>query len=345
MRRSTVTILAVLWALAIHSASAQPETEDEPPPLSTSEIRATISVSPQGDVIFYSSGSSLAFAGIVHRVLGCEIKSYGKEVEFDVCHHMLAGNGVFAEGTLRLAPLVTALREAGAKTVILNEYSAGDAPETTPPGWTRHGRLGYGCTFTSRSDTELPTPLLVVVGHRAQPGRIVTPLIAVLLVPIFVALWLNFRASDAAIVWLNWLILGVILYWISAADLSAMADCAGYFHLQAIAATLFSAVLFSGVPLLAIALCLSILSKRMIAEGRTPARVGRLIRRVLVDQAVMLVPLGFVLTGARSIRGNATSVSMVFGSMLVAYVAYKALTRMRMRWNFCQVHALESGEL
>jgi hypothetical protein len=115
------------------------------------------------------------------------------------CRRYLASDGSSANGTLALAPIVAALRKAGAESVQIELYDNGHPLAEAPKAW--HAEPygppvnGIRYWFDSHSVDELPQPIAVSIGKEWAPAYLGVPLGVTLLVPALLALWLRRRVA------------------------------------------------------------------------------------------------------------------------------------------------------
>jgi len=352
--RVAIVVWAGVCSLGAQERSA--ETNDE-----RSVTTASVSLYPssRGDVRLNVWVDGLDhpvdLKAIVRDSLECNLERGRGETDdiSGVCRRLLANHGGLVDDSLQLAPLVTALRRAGVSQVNLSiTVPSGGELVASGSGWSQMGESKRGAyyQFVSNADGELPESVEVRTGHQAQPGRLVAPLLLVLFVPGLAALWLEGRARGAkqaekssGVVWLNWILLGSWMYWITVADIRDIGDFTDRLHLQnGFLALLIGAALFSFPPLLATASCLMALAPQLLPEKSSWEDLARLLKRNLAGNAVTFVPLGIFLVGMGSFEDDWR---VGVGSVLGAYVAYKAIGWWAWRWSFSEVRAVEGGEL
>jgi Zn-dependent protease with chaperone function len=169
----------------------------------------------------------------------------------------------------------------------------------------------------------------------------VAPLLVVLFIPGLLALWLDHRRTPAALVWLNWILLASWLYWISAVDVNALSAFAGTLDVSPVLGLFMGAAFFSIPPLVSSASCLIALAPRLLPGANSGSDLTRLLKRTLAGSASTLIPLGIFLVGAGMFEYG-WQIGM--GSMLGAYLAYRAISWQAWRWSFVEMRAVDRGE-
>lgn len=316
----------------------------------------------RGDVRFllwstgFLKGSELAAA--IRPALSCDWRPVmtGRRTAQGTCRRLLTARGGGVSATLDLAPLAVALREAGAREVRFNLAATGDPQRRGGAQWTagkngstaETGRIQTigNWEFRSLEDGDLPPPFAVRVGSEWSLQRLLIPLVFVLCGPASLAVWLRRRIARAAatpgsaVIWLNWLLLGAWLYWISKVGLQDLVGFAATMDTDQWLLTLFAGtLLFCGPPLAAVAVCLLALAPRN--DGQ-PDRVRRVVLLGVAAHAVWVVPLGLFLMGTALV-----SQEMRAGlfSVLAAYAAYRALAWCVWRAKSQRAVALKAGDL
>ena len=264
-----------------------------------------------------------------------------------VCRAWLTPVSGSSAGNLHLGSLVQALQARGAQavTVYLDVHSAKHIP--LPSGWeTGPARraLAGSFTFTSAGIENLPPD--VAIPLETAPDLIV-PILGVLLVPTGLAYWIRLRATNAPaerkvnwIVWMNWINLGAWLFWISASNPRHIGESlvsAG--SSSYIVALTLGALLYSLPPLTSQAACLLMISP-LLSSSKHSFRL--LLRRQLVGEASLLIPVGIFLVGSGLNFLNWGSLTL---SLVAAYLVYRFLAWMQWSLSYGNVTAVESGEL
>jgi Zn-dependent protease with chaperone function len=316
-----------------------------------SEADVTVQPTARGDVELYLDldvAPPAHLSALIHAATGCDLPANEND-SFIVgtCRHMLPSRAGLTEGSLSFATLVLALRAIGEDTVQVNLRDSG--PGSARPlgaGWvaieTGKGRLMVrSWEFVSNSNTELPPPVEIRIGRRVDPRTLLVPLLMVLFVPGLLALWLDHRRTPAALVWLNWIMLASWLYWISAVDVNALSAFAGTLDISAVLGLIMGAAFFSIPPLVSSASCLIALAPRLLPGANTGSDLSRLLKRTLAGSAATLIPLGIFLVGIGMFEYG-WQIGM--GSVLAAYLAYRAISWQAWRWSFVEMRAVDRGE-
>jgi Zn-dependent protease with chaperone function len=342
--------LAALAALLPAVAWCQPADSDTAQIDAPAGAQISISANGRGDVsltIESEIDTPGVLSGLVQATLGCTLPSmsYDPGMVSGICPHMIPSRRGFANGRLDLAPLVAAMHAAGQQSITLEAtphgsmHAAGANWETTSRG---SGRSRYELVeFISRSEDQLPSPLTISMGHLVNPVGLLIPIAVVLFVPGLFALWLERRKGPAALLWLNWLVLTTWLYWLSAFDVTELAAFAGGLDINPAVALAIGAIFFSIPPLLSIASCIIALAPRLLPGAHRWDEFGRLLKRTLAGTASFLVPLGIFLVGSGMLEYGR---GVFFGSMLAAYIAWRALKWWAARGAYLEMRALDHGE-
>lgn len=225
------------------------------------------------------------------------------------CRRYLRSDGSEVKGMVALAPLVSALHQAGTRNVLL-EFSDYGPPVAAPPAeWhakkaaaQRFGpAIGRTYAFWSLSPVQLPAAFEIRIGTPWNASRVAVPFVCTLFAPALLALWLRRRAErkgqvEAASVWVHWILTGMWLYWISALSETDLAALASRLQFDSMPLTLLiGTILFAAPPLAAAASCVAILM-RARRGVRTP--IGGLVFRSVAREAVLLIPLGMFIVGS-----------------------------------------------
>ena len=316
----------------------------------------------RGDVRFtiehYGFRQPPDLEGALRQSLGCNwrpmlLTTWDTE---GTCRHLLPPQNRRATVSLDLSPLAAALHKAGAKEVVFRLFSEG-VPFGS--GWVR-GEAGLrvntgritevtNWTFRSEVDDELPPAFLVEVGEGWRPDTLAMPVVFLLVIPAALVLWFRVRirqtgdAPTSGIVWVNWVLLGIWLYWISVIRMEHLVGFATLLDADLWLVTLVLGVLlFCGLPLAACGLCVWIITPELNAGDPEPGRVWQAVRLNLVSQAASIVPLGIFLMG----------IALAFQefraglfSLLAAYAVSRALRWCTWRSSAHHPVELEPGKL
>ncbi len=300
----------------------------------------------------------VALDALRRAALPCDWRLRQKADEFldGVCRKYLASDGALAHGTLALAPLVTALHNAGAQGVRLELNDFGRPLAQAPQGWaarphapkTPFGSLkSVSYLFSSNSDNGLPHPFEVRLGTAWSPARLGIPFGFSLLGPALLAFWLRRRAErkgavDSASVWVHWILTGTWLYWISAVSVADIAAFAVHLQLDSMVLTfLVGSLVFCVPPLIATASCIAILT-RMPAESGERQDTPGLVRRSVAREATLLVPFGMFLVGTGMFEQDW---QISIASWPAAYFTYRILSWYVGRGSANRVEILTRGPL
>lgn len=323
--------------------SGKDAADDEP---DDNSVRVYVRPSPLGNVSFSFYNSSGAFLDLIPMALNCswvEAERTSYQVR-GTCRGWLKRSAGSPSGTLRLAPLVTALRRRGATPVDVSLMWNSEALEASS-GWKaggKHRLYSSLLSFTSSSDATVPGD--VVVPLDSHPNLIV-PILLVLSVPVLIAYAVRRRVTDAPadrkmnwIVWMTWIHLGAWLYWISVVNPTELADFLLLLAPLGNMVTLFLGVLlYSAPPLFTMGACLVAMAPLLSSSKQS---FTRLLRQQLVAQASVQVPLGIVLVGLGGVDSSTSGFSLV-----AAYLVYRGLAWLNWSMSYSEVTPLESGEL
>lgn len=227
------------------------------------------------------------------------------------CRRYLRSDGSSVEGVVTLAPLVSALRRAGARNVLLELSDYGTPLAAPPPEWHVHKPAvkhfgpagGKTYAFWSLSPGQLPQPFEIRVGTPWSASRVAVPFVCTLFAPALLALWLRRRAErkgqvEAASVWVYWILTGMWLYWISALSETDLAALASRLQFDSMSVTLLiGTFLFAGPPLASAASCVAILLRAPKGERQTGG-IGGLVFRSVAREGVLMIPLGMFIVGS-----------------------------------------------
>jgi len=321
----------------------------------------TVVPSLRGDltVTIYTYGFSSAGLDAIRRAaLPCDWRPEQNEEGYlrGVCRKYLPSDGASASGSLALAPLVAALHEAGAGQVRVDLDDFGNPLASPPPGWTAttHGpKTPFGTLksvryrFASLADDQLPQPVEIRLGTSWSPSSLAVPFAFVLFAPALLAAWLRRRAerkgaTQAASVWVHWILTGTWLYWISSVSISGITALAAYLQLDSMMLTLaVGTAAFAVPPLLATASCIAILLSGP-AEAGEPNGAFDLVKKSVAREATLIVPFGIFLVGTEMFQQD-WHVSIA--SWPVAYFTYRILGWSVGRWLSGRIEVLSRGDL
>jgi len=203
-------------------------------------------------------------------------------------------------------------------------------------------------TFRSLDDRTLPPPFTLQLGRAWHMGRLALPLLLVLCGPAVLAFWFRRRmkrtgsAPGTGVLWLNWVLLGTWLYWVSMVGLDDLIGFGAAMDSDRWLMTLLlGALLFCGPPLAATAICVLALAPELNA-GEPEPRTWRVVRVAVARQATLTAPLGLFLMGTALVPVEFRAGLL---SVIAAYAAFRALKWCVWRWTRQSSVALESGEL
>ena len=275
------------------------------------------------------------------------------------CRRLLHGAHGVVDDNISLAPLVAALHQAGISEVELTLNSLGEpAPSPGARQWFQpaprkrpaKSLLAPNWQFWSFSQAgALPPAFHVRLGTEWTPNRLIARLVFVLFCPALLSFWLRLRRQrkklppGAGMVWLNWILLGSWLYWISFVGLDDIAGFTGALEIESsLLSILLGAVLFSMPPLVAMAV--SFLALAPQTQTQTSERVSTvsLLWRTLAGTASFIVPLGLFIAGT-SLAEQDWRAGML--SVMAAYAAYRILAWSSWRFTSARMRALDTGEL
>lgn len=352
MRRICKLILAVaIPALTVCSAQ---DDEPEYKPRPTADVN--FKITPQGDVdisIWAQDLQPVSLSQLRSAALPCDWKLQTDMEDYlsGTCRKLLTSDGTSTEGGVPVGGLVVALRALGAYRVRLSVN--GFAPFQSSPGkgWylrnynLRGNRRSSERMYFLDSYSMADTPMVAVmrVGKPWSAGHFATPFAVTLFAPAILAFWLRRRSlrrgsRPSVVVWLNWMLNGMFLYWISALSPT---DVAGFNHLlhleSAVALVAMSALVFSIPPLLAVAMCTILMHP---AEERGQAVAAA--RNAAMQTAVFLVPLGIFISGSQSLNVDGR---VGVASILAAYAVFKILSLTVARAAHGNIQLLAQGAL
>ena len=349
----------IAFALAgtalVGAALAQPASRGAGDEDDIDRPRASVVVRPtlRGDVEITVTEFAIApgkLAAIARSALGCD---WRPSRDGGTCRRLLQSDGTRVEGKLELAPLVQALRREGAEFVGVMLRAGGEPAAAPGTAWKkqeskRRARTNRPETywFGSYKNDDLPPAFTVRMGEAWHPIRLAGPLVFVLIGPALLAGCIQLRGrrngtSSFGIVWLNWILLGSWLYWISAMSVNDIVGFAMQARLDSMVPILMIGVaVYALPPLIAMALCVLILTPGL--EEDAEALPGRMVKRLLAREGAFIVPLGVFVVGS-SLFDHDQTISLI--SLPAAYVLYRILSRLAVRSSRGDLRTLESGEL
>lgn len=329
-----------------------------PPPAGVATVRVTPHI--DGNVGFSvdfddqvpESRAARALDVLAREVLRCD---WERESAWSgTCRKMLPSDGSRVEGQLNLASLVIGLHGWGVREVRVDVEATG-TPEAGRYGAWRQRSTTSGLFFKSKSEfyefvsasfMEFPPGFTVQIGEPWNPAHAATPVVFVLFGPALLALYLRRRderrgTTGSAMVWLNWVLTGSFLYWVTALSLSDVFVLAVRLGLtNSLAVLALGVALFSLPILLATAVCTLILSPPSHAESLAD-RV-RLLGMVVLQQAVYLVPLGVFVSATGMME---YSRAIAIAGLPAAFVLYRIMRLCAQRYRVGGFQALTSGDL
>ena len=274
------------------------------------------------------------------------------------CRDLLRPDRDVATVKLRLAGIVREFHRRGGGRVVVDLLLDSGLGET-PPGWLADQQeewRGRRIWFISRDEGELPPDVALQAVRPTPAARVLIPLFVVLFVPGLMAYALRVKAGAARadqkvnwLVWMNWILLGSWLYWISAlnvTDLVSLAARVGVAQTGAGTAAFVVAVgivVFAAPPLLAIAACMTAMAPLLSA---TREHFQRVLARQVVAEASIIVPLAIFLVGLglgeEGLRLTPVDPVLAIGA---AYLVYRTLAWVTWKQTYVRTEPVESGEL
>ncbi len=307
-------------------------------------------MSPLGNVTISLFSESAASLDVVPGALDC-VWVEASRTKYGVtgaCRGWLKPSEGSSTGTLRLAPLVAALERRGATPVEVSLSFARNDLEA-PAGWKAEGRgrRSSYLSFSSASPANLPSDVAIPLN---RPPNLILPILAILSVPALLAYVVRRRAADASaarkmnwIVWMNWINLGIWLYWISVVNPTELVDFLVLLApLGSMVTLVFGVLLYSAPPLFSMGACLFAMAP-LLSSSKESFRL--LLNRQLVAQASVQIPLGIFLVGTGALMGGTGAGWSATFSLVAAYVVYRGLALLHWSMNYSEVTPLESGDL
>jgi len=236
----------------------------------------------RGDVRFLLAPSLFPqppdLVGILRSSLGCDWRPtlVTPRVAQGTCRHLLGTKGGSVRGVLQLGPLGAALHRAGARQINFSLAAQGRSLGSNDIDWV-HGSVGRHAdsgkmaditnwSFSSYAGGGLPPAFVAEVSGDWSFRRLAAPLAIVLSGPFLLALWVRrkkLRDADrvgSGGIWLSWILLGAWLYWITVVSLQDLIGFANALDTDYwLVPLILGTVLFCGPPLMAVALCASVL--------------------------------------------------------------------------------------
>lgn len=319
----------------------------------------------RGDVRFLLAPSLFPqppdLVGILRSSLGCDWRPtlVTPRVAQGTCRHLLGTKGGSVRGVLQLGPLGAALHRAGARQINFSLAAQGRSLGSKDTDWI-HGSVGRHAdsgtiaditnwSFSSYAGGGLPPGFAAEVNGDWSFRRLVAPLAIVLSGPLLLALWVRrkkLRDADrvgSGGIWLSWILLGAWLYWITVVSLQDLIGFANALDTDYwLVPLILGTVLFCGPPLMAVALCASVLVPGLNEESGESGIPWRTLRVALAGEATFMVPLGFFLMGTALVPQEFNA---GLTAILLAYAAYRTLTFCVWRWTFRDMRTLVSGPL
>ncbi|HLK67445.1 MAG TPA: M48 family metalloprotease [Bryobacteraceae bacterium] len=314
---------------------------------------------PNGDVSLsiyaFDSQRPHDLAAILRSALPCDWHGKAFPSFLDgTCRQLLHTNRGAADDRLTLAPLAKALLKSGFQPVRIMVTTKSDFDGNAATGWARQDAAKSGkkqvestWSFQATSEAVLPPPFVVHAGTPWNPARLGAPFLFVLAGPPLLAIWVRRQmerknaAPGSGLVWLNWILLGCWLYWISAVRIDDLGAFATSLGLHSVATLALGSLFFSLPPLLAVTFCLLILSPQA-QPGSQPGQLSRLLRRTLTAEATFMVPLGLFLMGT-TLMQDEWRIGLC--SMVASYGVYRLLAWCGWRWDTQRMLVLYTGEL
>lgn len=308
-----------------------------------SSVYVRVRTSSLGNVNIGISSESEAIRNLIPSSLSCSWVET-KRTDYQVvgsCRSWLAPS----KSTLRLAPLVAALKNHGAGSV---QVSLTTTVEDVPSGWKAEGksRMSYLSFRSAAGSPDLPGDVLVQV---TPPPNLMVPILVVVCLPILVACFVRRSVGGATpdrkmnwLVWMNWIAVSIWLYWISAVNPMHVADLLfALLPVGALTSMILGALLYVAPPMIATAACLLAMAPLMTTSR---SGVKRLICRQLMAMASVQVPLAMIFVGTGALRSSESDWAMIF-SVVGAYLVYRVLAFVNWRLSYSEVTPLESGAL
>lgn len=273
------------------------------------------------------------------------------------CRNLLRPERDVASVRLRLGDMVREIHRRGGGRVVVDLLLQSSTLET-PPGWVADEEeewRGKRIWFLSRGEGQLPPEVPLRAVRPTPASRVLAPLLVVLFVPGLIAYAVRLRAGSARadekvnwLVWMNWILLGSWLYWISslqAPELVSLAARAGVATRESMPAFVAVAgvVVYALPPLLAIAACFTAMAP-LLSASREHFR--GLLTRQLTAEAAIIVPLGIFLVGM-GLGEEELRLTRFDGllSLALAYLVYRALAWVTWKQTYVLTEPVESGEL
>jgi len=350
--RNLRKLILALSLPALSICWAQNDPDDAPNPTASVHLAVTV----QGDVdvsVWTGNLKPVDLRQLRAAALPCDWRGESSAYGYlhGACHRMIPSDGASVRGGIPVAGLVVALRALGASTVRLS-LTGFEHFQTAPGnGWrlqqyTLRGKSSSNDRmyfYESHSMKEIPLVAAIRIGTPWSVSRFATPLAVTLFAPAILALWLRRRSErkgsrPSVVVWLNWLLNGMFLYWITAGSSSDLAALGIRLHIEStVLLVAIGALAFSIPPLIAVASCTVLMHP---AEERTIAVAAA--RGATIQTAVLLVPLGIFIAGGEAFNLDSR---VAMGSLLAAYAAYKMMAIAAARVTHGNIQILTQGAL
>jgi Zn-dependent protease with chaperone function len=312
------------------------------------ETSIYIRLTPLGDADFTLSSSAEEHLDQMRRNLfPCDWKAEEVDPGYVTgqCRNFLERDSTSVRGTLRIRPLLEALKAANMTELSVDvELPSGTAESASLSGrhWTTDDDR-TAARWSLKRAGDLAGDLTISYDSPLRPGRLLVPLLIVLFVPPLIAWVMQTRkeasgALTSSQIGMNWIMLGAWLYWISAVRPDDIAAFVGAARIESFVANfLIGLTIFASPPLLAIASSLIALSGTNTGTGQ----LNRDLKYALLESASTLIPLGCLIM-ATSVSGSGKGVGI---GVLTAYVSWRFLSWKSTHQMMGALRSVERGEL